>query len=340
MWQQHKTSILLASTFIVVLSSFWLIPQVGFIVFIALLIDLLLRPLVTRLQALRYISRGVASALSLVLFVIFVGGLLTVLSSTLATSLQKFAVDLPKLTENLREAFASSEFLSKQIDELWQELASLSITALRSSLTTLVSIFTKIFDTVIILFASFYLLKDGQQIQLWISTLFPRQDRRRVFRLFAHILRSLHVYIFSQLIICFIMGFIVFCYFKFRDLPYASVFAVLSGISEFIPVIGPTIASAFGTALTATVSPWVAVQTMCFYVFITQLNHNLIYPMLIGRSLHLHPIAILLGILLGGCLLDAPGMFLAVPVMVIVRLVIIDIRHAAAYKKDKKDQRI
>lgn len=336
MWNQHKTSIILAITFIVILSTFWLLPQLGFIVFIAILIDLLLRPLVRRLQTFRCMPRGLAAAISLIFFILLISSMLALLSTTLATSLQKFALDLPRLTEALRGALSSVSFLSTQLDELWQELASISITALRSSIDTLVSIFTKIFDTVIILFTSFYLLKDGKQIQLWISGLFPDKDRRRVFRLLTHILRSLHVYIYSQLIICFIMGFIVFCYFSYRDLPYPSVFAVISGISEFIPVIGPTIASAFGTALTATVSPWVAAQTMCFYIIITQLNHNIIYPTLIGRSLHLHPIAILIGILLGGCLLDAPGMFLAVPVMVIVRLVIIDVYHDGKQPQTRK----
>ena len=181
MWNQHKTSIILAITFIVILSTFWLLPQLGFIVFIAILIDLLLRPLVRRLQTFRCMPRGLAAAISLIFFILLISSLLALLSTTLATSLQKFALDLPRLTEALRGALSSVSFLSTQLDELWQELATISITALRSSIDTLVSIFTKIFDTVIILFTSFYLLKDGKQIQLWISGLFPDKDRRRVF---------------------------------------------------------------------------------------------------------------------------------------------------------------
>ena len=144
MWNQHKTSIILAATFIIMLSTFWFIPQLGFVIFIALLIDLLLRPLVTRLQNFRGMPRSLASAISLIAFIVCVGSLLALLSSTLAASLQRFARDLPELTDNLRLAFASSSFISTQIDELWQELASLSISALRSSLNTLVSIFSKI----------------------------------------------------------------------------------------------------------------------------------------------------------------------------------------------------
>ena len=334
MWEKNKTSICLAVSFILALSAFWLLPQLAFVVFIALLIDLLLHPLVDHLHQVRYIPRPVGAALSLFCFVTLATGLIAMLSSTLAASVQKFTHDLPTLTENIRELFSSSAFLSQEIDNLWTELASLSITAVRSSLTMLPSVFSKVLDIIIILFTAFYILKDGRHIQEWFARLFPAKDHLRVYRLFGKILRALNIYIYSQLAICFLMGIVVFCYFSLRGLPYAAVFAVVSGVSEFIPVIGPTIASAFGTALTATVSPWVALQTMCFYLLITQINHNFVFPMLIGRSLNLHPIAILLGILLGGILLGAPGMFLAVPFIVIIRLVIKDIYNAAKQRNE------
>ncbi len=331
MWTEHRTSILIALSFIFILSAFWLLPDLAFVVFIALLIDLLLHPLVDRLHKNQRMPRSMASAVSLLCFIALVATLVTILSSTLAASIQKFSRDLPGITDNIRGFFEPGSLLYKEIDELWTELVSFSLTAVKSSLAMLISIFTKLFDTVIIIFAAFYLLQDGRQIQEWIARLFPAKDHLRVYRLFDRILKALHIYITSQLMICFLMGIVVFIYFTVRDLPYASVFAVVSGVSEFIPVIGPTIASAFGTVLTIAVSPWVALQTLFFYVAITQLNHNFIYPYLVGRSLHLHPIVILLGILLGGSLLDAAGMFLAVPFIVIIRLVVEDI--AAASKK-------
>ena len=328
MRSERRTSIILAVTFIVLLSMFWLLPSVAFVVFISLLLSLLLRRLVDHLQ--KRMPRGLAAAVTLPVFVLVVIGFLTLVSSTLIPSLQKFIKDLPEITASVQQLpiLSESNFLSQEIDELWNEMANLSILALKSSLTMLISIFSKVLDIVIILFVTFYLLKEGETIERWFAHLFPSKDYTRVLTLFAKILKSLCIYITSQLAICFIMGPLVFLYFTLRGLPYASVFAVASGISEFLPVIGPTLASAFGTVLTATVSPWIAMQTLCFYLILTQLNHNVIYPLLIGKTLNLHPIAIILGILLGGELLGAAGMFLAVPCMVIIRLVIIDI-HAA-----------
>ena len=325
MWATHKTSLLLAASFVMLLGSFWLLPQLAFVVFIALLLHLLLCPMVDYLHRFRKFPRSLAAAVTLILFLIAVTILFAVLSTPLARSAQKFSQDLPRLTESLRDLFASYPVIAQEVDKFWRELASFGIDALRSSLDVLLSFFSKIFDVVIILFSAFYLLKDGREIEEWITRLFPHKDHMRVFRLFDRILLSLHTYICSQIAICFLMGVLVFFYFTARDIPYAAVFAVLSGVSEFIPVIGPTIASLFGVSVAATVSPWMAVQTLLFYLLITQANHNFIYPTLIGKSLNLHPIAILLGLLLGGCLLDAPGMFLAVPLMVIIRLVIEDI---------------
>ena len=347
MWNflaRHRTSAIIALSFLLTLSAFWLLPDLAFVVFIALLIDLLLHPMVKRLHRLRGMPRSLATAISLLSFIAIVGSLFAVLSSTLAASVQKFTHDLPVLTANIRDAFGPDNILTWEIDNLWTEIASLSLEAVKSSLAMLLEFFSKAFDLVIILFAAFYLLLDGRRIQEWLARLFPARDHLRVFRLFDRILKALQIYIGSQLAICFLMGMFVFSYFSLRGLPYASVFAVISGVSEFIPVIGPTIASAFGTALTAAVSPWVAMQTLLFYIVITQINHNLLYPYLVGRSLHLHPIVILLGILLGGSLLDAAGMFLAVPFIVIIRLVIEDIVRAAkqsesgaAVRKERAD---
>lgn len=324
-FSQHGTSIILALSYILFLSMFWFLPQVAFVIFFALLINLLLQSFVTKMPRFKKLPRSFAAVVSLFAFVVFMIILLTILGSTMTIALQKFSEDLPVLNENLRQLFSSSHFLSEKIDELWKEIATMSVAALQSSLSLIISIFTKVFDFVMVLFIAFYLLSDGHYIQRWVSRLFPKKDHRRVHKLFSKILQSLQIYIFSQLMVCALMGIIVFIYFSTLELPYAVVFAVVSGVSEFVPVIGPTIASALGIAVTATISPWLAGQTAFFYFFITQVNHNILYPIFIGRSLHLHPISIVVGILIGGCLLNAPGMFLAVPVMVVTRLLIIDI---------------
>lgn len=323
--RDYRTSILLGVTFTLLLSTFWYLPQLAFILFISLLLQLLLRPLVEHLT--RKMPRAIAAGLVLIAFLALSLLLLVLVSSSFLPTFTRFVTDFPQITDKLYQIplLQDSAFLSSELDSIWVELKTASIDALKSSLTLLLSLFSKIIDIVLILFVTFYLLKDGEAIKEYLATRFPQDDTIRVLRLFNKILEALRTYICSQLVICCITAGIVFLYFTLRGLPYASVFATVSGICEFLPVLGPTVASAFGTLLTATEDPVIALQTAGFYLVLTQINHNFIYPTLIGKSLNLHPIAIILSIILGGEVLGAAGMFLAVPFLVICKLVIEDI---------------
>ena len=251
----------------------------------------------------------------------------TIISRTLIPSLQEFIYDLPNISSRIKSIpfIAHSPFWTGEFNSLWSDIASVSVDALKSSLTLILSVFSKFIDFIIIIFATFYLLGDGQQIKHWIAGLFPHPDQHRITSLINSIMYSLRIYVCSQLTICIITAAVVFAGFEFFHLPYASVFAVLSGISEFVPVIGPTLASCFGILLAATFSVEIAVRIAIFYFIQTQITHNIIYPYIVGKDLHLHPLAILLGVMLGGELLGPLGMFLAVPCMVILRLVIVNI---------------
>ena len=325
MWNNHRTSIVLAAAFLALLSAFWLFPSLAFIIFISILLQLLLQSMVDRLSG--RIPRAVAAGLVVSGFVLIIAALLAIISNSFIPTFSEFITRLPEITSSLQQSplLQNYAFLSSEFDQLLRELTSTSIDTLKSSLVILVSLFNKFIDLVIILFVTFYLLKDGAKIEIWLAGLFPRSDHPRVLKLFDRLLHTLRGYIYSQLIICFITGIIVFLYFTLRGLPYASIFAVVSGISEFVPVLGPTVASAFGTILTATQTPWVALQTLCFYLILTQINHNIVYPTLIGKTMDLHPVAIILSVILGGELLGMAGMFLAVPCVTICKIVIEDI---------------
>ena len=301
----------------------------AFIVFLSLLLHLLLKPLVDflSLSSPRRIPRSLAAAMVLGLFLIAAMGLLALVSTSFLPTFTAFVKDFPNITERVYHLpiIKGSSFLSGELDNLWGDLVNASVSALKSSLGLLLSFFNKLIDLVVIVFVTFYLLKDGENIKTYLATRFPTGSQHRVLNLFNRILTSLRTYICSQLVICCITGIIVFSYYSLRDLPYASVFAVVSSVAEFIPVLGPTVASAFGIILTTTSSPIIALQTAGFYLLLTQINHNIIYPNLIGKSLNLHPLAIILAIILGGELLGAAGMFLAVPVITIGKIIVEDI---------------
>ena len=330
----YRTSIILGVTFTLLLSTFWFFPDLAFIIFLSLLLQLLLEPAVDFLER-RRIPRALAAAIAILAFILVLFAMVSIISRSVVPSFQRFVVELPDIGARMERLplFADVDFVQEELANLLDRLRSLGAEILGASLSFLFAAFGKVMDFVIIIFVSFYLLKDGEQIKLWLAGLFPHAARVRVIGLFNTLLKALRVYICSQLVMCFITGVVVFAYFKLMGLPYASVFALLSGVSEFIPVLGPTAASALGIIMTASAARELTVQTALFYVALTQVNHNVVYPALVGKSLHLHPVAVILGVVFGGELLGVAGMFLAVPFIVIVKIVITDI-----YRDQKEQQ--
>ena len=322
----YRTSIILAVTFTLLLSTFWFYQDFAFIIFLSLLLQLLLKPAVDFMEA-RRMPRSVASAIAIIAFILVLLALVSIISRSVLPSFQRFVAELPTIGQSLQQLpfLSDTDFIQDEFVNILDRLRSVGADLLRASLSFILIAFGKVIDFVIIIFVSFYLLKDGLTIKLWLADLFPHTARRRVLRLFDTLLIALRAYICSQIVMCVITGLVVFAYFKLMGLPYASVFALLSGISEFVPVLGPTVASTLGTLMTAAAMRELTVQTVLFYVALTQLNHNVVYPALVGKSLHLHPVAVILGVVFGGEILGAAGMFLAVPFIVIIKIVITDI---------------
>ncbi len=322
----YRTSIILAVTFTILLSTFWFYQDFAFIIFLSLLLQLLLKPAVDYMEQ-RKVPRALAAALAIIAFILVLAALASIISRSVLPSFQRFVAELPAIGQSLQQLpiFSDTDFIKDEFVNILDRLRSVGTEVLRASLSFLLVAFGKVIDFVVIIFVSFYLLKDGMQIKLWLAGLFPQNARERVLRLFDTLLIALRAYICSQLVMCAITGVVVLVYFKLMNLPYASVFALLSGISEFIPVLGPTVASTLGTLMTVSVARELTVQTALFYVALTQVNHNVVYPALVGKSLHIHPVAVILGVVFGGEILGAAGMFLAVPFIVIVKIVITDI---------------
>ena len=322
----YRTSIILAVTFTLLLSTFWFYQDFAFVIFLSLLLQLLLKPVVDFMEA-RRMPRSVASAIAIIAFILVLLALVSIISRSVLPSFQRFVAELPTIGQSLQQLpfLSDTDFIQDEFVNILDRLRSVGADLLRASLSFILIAFGKVVDFVIIIFVSFYLLKDGLTIKLWLADLFPHTARRRVLRLFDTLLIALRAYICSQIVMCVITGVVVFAYFKLMGLPYASVFALLSGVSEFVPVLGPTVASTLGTLMTASAMRELTVQTALFYVALTQVNHNIVYPALVGKSLHLHPVAVILGVVFGGEILGAAGMFLAVPFIVIIKIVITDI---------------
>lgn len=323
--KQYRISIFIVLFAIFAISTFWTMQSLAFIIFLSTLFSILLKPMVDFFS--KKLNRTLSAIFAILIFISVFIVLISIITQSFLPAFTEFLSDAPNISKQFYAKADSLNlpFLTSDLDKVWNEIFNTGITALKSSLGLVFSIFNKIIDGVVIVFVTFYIIQDHDNIKNQIINIVPDDIKDRIKNLIKNILTALHAYIKGQLIICINTGFIVFLYYMFRDIPYAPVFAVISAVAEFIPVLGPTIASVFGILITLTISPILALQTAFFYLILTQVNHNVIYPTIIGKTLNLHPITIILSIILGGELMGAKGMFLAVPIITICKIIITDI---------------
>ncbi len=104
--------------------------------------------------------------------------------------------------------------------------------------------------------------------------------------------------------------------------PYAFVLALLAGLLEIVPTLGPVLAAIPPTLLALTVDPAKALWVVAGFVIIQQAEGNLVLPLILGRGVSLHPVSVVFAVVVMGWLLGIVGIFLAVPVVAVVKILL------------------
>ncbi len=181
---------------------------------------------------------------------------------------------------------------------------------------------TGIAGIVLVLVFAFYWLMERRDIQgTWLS-LVPAVRRRGVREGLADLEAKLGGYVRGQLILALLIGLASYIGLKVLGVEFALVLAILAGMTEFVPVVGPIIAATPAILIALTQSPRLAILVAVLYVVIQQVENYVLVPKIMERSVGLSPLTVLAVILAGGVLLGIVGAMLAVPVAIAIKLVL------------------
>jgi predicted PurR-regulated permease PerM len=105
-------------------------------------------------------------------------------------------------------------------------------------------------------------------------------------------------------------------------LKFALFFAVFSGVAEVIPYLGALVSGIPPVAYALTISPGKALVVLAVYIAVHQIEANLIGPLVMSRTVHLHPAVIALGVVAVGAVFGFLGLLIAIPIISIVIILI------------------
>ncbi|WP_239162142.1 AI-2E family transporter [Acrocarpospora phusangensis] len=299
---------------------------------IAFLLAALLFPLTNRLRAagLRPIYATWITMLVAFAFIIGVGFIIGVRANDefprLVAQIQQTARDAQNwlITGpfHLKEAQIADfvEELTRQLDQQRGQITSTVLTGATAIIEVLASI-------VLLLFIAFFLLKDGDRIWAWFLRAFgsaaPRVDRagRAAWRTLSH-------YVLGTVAVAAVHGVIIGVVLAGMRVPLWAPLAVLIFLASFIPIVGIFFAGGVATLVVFGAQGWVyALIFVGILIVEQQLENHVLQPLIVGRALEFHPLAIILVLAVGGVLGGIAGAAVAVPVTAVIYRALPELRR-------------
>jgi putative heme transporter len=176
---------------------------------------------------------------------------------------------------------------------------------------------------VLIVVLTIFFLKDGRMLRDWVLCLFAEQRRPVLREISDRAWTALATYIQGVFLVATIDAVLIGTVLLIVGVPIALPLIVLTFIAAFFPIVGSVLAGAAAT-LVALVSGGTvdAVIVLAAIIAVQQLEGNVFYPVVVGKRLKLHPVAILLVLTAGGVLAGVAGAFLAIPVAAVASAVL------------------
>jgi predicted PurR-regulated permease PerM len=196
------------------------------------------------------------------------------------------------------------------------------------TLGLVVEIVTSIVWIIFIFIVSFYLVKDSAKLNKWIESLYPPLYYTDFIRLRNEISVIWSSFFRGQLLLGFVVAVIFIILSFILGLPFALLLGIMAGLLEFLPSIGHGIwlftASILTLSLGSTWIPlpnWVVMLILIgLHVIFQQVDLNYLIPRIIGRSVHLSPLVVILGIVAGALMAGVIGIPLAAPTIASARI--------------------
>ena len=190
------------------------------------------------------------------------------------------------------------------------------------SLTGFLVTASGLFDLLLIPFFVFYILVDFRKWRDSSEDLIPPRFREPFSRLFDETGRILQSYVLGQLMIAIIMGILYGAGFAVFQVPAWAGIAALSGFLNVIPYVGTGFGIVLATGFTfaAGADTWRIIGVLGVFVIVQCVEGYYLTPRILGGRLSLHPMAVFLGLLIGGKLFGLLGVLLAVPVIAVTQV--------------------
>ncbi|WP_435209882.1 AI-2E family transporter [Micromonospora sp. bgisy143] len=291
---------------------------------IALLLSALLAPAVGWLLRAR-LPRSLATA------VVLVGGLAAVIG-TLTLVVNEFIQGVPELSEKSSQGVRqiqnwlktgplhlSDTQLDRYIDEAQGWINDNTSKFTSGALSTAATLAEVLTGTLLVLFATFFFLRDGNRIWRFLVRLLPVAARWKVDDAGRAAWQTLVAYVRATVLVAFIDAVGIGIFLVIFDVPFAFPLAALVFLGAFIPIVGAALSGGVAVLVALVDSgPVTALIILGAVIGVQQVEGHVLQPLIMGRAVAIHPLAVIIGIAAGVVLAGITGALVSVPLIAVL----------------------
>lgn len=306
----HRT-IIFTVFFLLALWVIFQIRDILFLIFIAFILMTALRPLVDWLALVR-IPRVLAIVFIYIVVFGFFGISFAGTIPALVIQSTRFVSELPVFLEKVMP------YWNIDVRSLTQQIAPISENIVKLT----VGLFSNLVTTLTVLVFTFYFLLERKNLESLFASVMGEDAADRVIVSLKEIESRLGAWVNGQIFLMAIIGASVYLGLSLLHVEFALPLAIIAGVLEIVPMIGP-IASAVPAVLVAlTVSPFLALSVVALYFIVQQVENNIFVPLVFKKSVGFSPVVTILSLMVGGRLAGIVGAVLAVPIVLVLQVVL------------------
>lgn len=317
------------------LSFLFVIRDVLVILFVALVLASIIDPIAT-FGGRYHIPRALAVVATYLLLLLFLALGFTLIIPPLLTELGGFTGSLVGFWSRVVSRVATVRELSAQyglLENFQRSLVELEGAlgrAAGSIFTTVTGIFGSIISLIATFVVTFYLVVEKDALKKLFQALAPERYQQHLSVLLSEIQRKIGRWLRGQIILSFLVGFLVYVGLLALRVDYALILALFAGITEFVPYLGPLIGAVPAVIIALTVSPMKALFVGLLFIVIQQLENAVFVPRIMARAVGLNPMITVIALLIGGRVAGIAGILLAIPLVTAVSVVLEDVYRRRA----------
>ena len=294
------------------------IRDVLLLLFLAIVVSSGVQPIVDKLEE-KKIPRALSAFMIYVLTISFFVFVIKFIMPTLGSELKELSVVLGGYIGGASESLNGLlEIIGNwNIENSVENIKNSTTDGVRqlgfSIFNNTLGVFVGLFKTFVVISLSFYMVVKEDGAWGFVKSVVPRKYEKYAVGLIQRIQHQVGRWMIGQFALVGIIFTLEYAVLLALNVPMALSLAVLGGLLEIIPYIGPTVSIIPAFLLALTISPLTAFAVLVAYILIQQVENHVIVPLLMKKAVGLNPVVIILVLLIGGKLAGIAGLILAVP---------------------------